>query len=236
VSPSPGVEILRFGERALLVRLADQAQVHALGRALLPDLLAGRLEDVVPGDRTLLVTFEGTDAAEASVRQLLADAGRRDAEDRRAIDGRPLRHRTIPVVYGGEGGPDLEATAELSGLSPQALIERHAGRDYPVLFLGFAPGFAYCGELPADLAVPRLDAPRTSTPPGSVAVAEGYTGIYPAAFPGGWRVIGWTPVLLFDPGADPPTYLLPGDTVRFIPVGRADLPDAPFRAPDWSPQ
>jgi len=229
-----GIDILRFGERALLVRTPDQARVHTLAAGLLDDLQAGRLEDVVPGDRTLLVQFDGTDAGEATARRALADAERRGDPAGSTTRARAPRQRIIPVHYGGADGPDLDATAALAGMSPQALVERHTGRDYPVLFLGFAPGFAYCGDLPVELVMPRLDTPRTTTPPGSVAVAEGYTGIYPASLPGGWRVIGRTPVVLFDPTADPPTYLLPGDTVRFTAVDRGALPAAPHRAGDWS--
>lgn len=229
-----GIDILRFGERALLVRTLDQARVHALAAGLLDDLSAGRLEDVVPGDRTLLVQFDGTEAGESSARRALADADGRADPGVGPASGRAPRLRTIPVHYGGEDGPDLEAMAALAGIWPQDLIERHTSRDYPVLFLGFAPGFAYCGDLPAELVVPRLDTPRTTTPPGSVAVAEGYTGIYPANLPGGWRVIGRTSIVLFDPTADPPTYLLPGDTVRFTAADRGALPAAPHRAADWS--
>lgn len=224
--------IHRFGERALLVTAADQAVVHALAAALLDDLAAGRLEDVVPGDRTLLIQYDGTDEGERGARHTLAEAAR----PRRAGPGRPgsPRRRVIPVCYGGPHGPDLEATAAWAGISEAGLIERHAGRDHPVLFLGFAPGFAYCGGLGPDIVVPRLSTPRTTTPPGSVAVAEGYTSVYPANLPGGWPVIGWTPVVLFDPSADPPTYLLPGDTVAFQAIEESELPAAPYRPADWT--
>jgi KipI family sensor histidine kinase inhibitor len=228
------IDVLRFGERALLLRVPDQARVHALATALLADLAAGRLDDVVPGDRTLLLTFDGTDSGERAARTSLAAAERRlDQVGAAATDPAP-RHRVIPVRYGGSDGPDLVEAAALAGCSPQELVQQHAGRDYTVQFLGFAPGFPYCGDLPDGLVVPRLATPRTATRAGSVAIAERYTGIYPASLPGGWRVIGWTPVVLFDPAADPPTYLLPGDTVRFEGVEGAELPAAPYRPPDWS--
>ena len=224
----------RFGERALLVHADDQASVHALAAALVADLEDGRIEDVVPTDRTLLLRFDGTDAGERMAREALRAADeRRHRADWLATRPRP-RHRTIPVCYGGANGPDLDETAAIAGLSTRELIARHAGGAYTVLFLGFAPGFPYLGGLPAGLAVPRLTTPRTETRRGSVAIAEGYSGIYPANLPGGWRVIGWTPVLLFDPAADPPTYLLPGDEVRFEAVDEGDLPAEPYRPADWA--
>lgn len=225
--------IHRIGERALLVTAADQAAVHALAASLLDDLAAGRLEDVVPGDRTLLVEYDGTDEGERGARHALAEAARAHPAGPGHAGPVP-RRRVIPVCYGGVGGPDLEETAARAGISAAALIERHAGRDHPVLFLGFAPGFAYCGGLAPDIVVPRLSVPRTTTPPGSVAVAEGYTSVYPANLPGGWPVIGWTPVMLFDPSADPPTYLLPGDTVMFEATEESELPAAPHRPADWT--
>ena len=143
------------------------------------------------------------------------------------------RVREIPVVYGGEFGPDLPEVAHLTGLSQSDVARRHAATDFEVLLLGFAPGFPYLGELPAELEVPRLSTPRTRTPAGSVAVAGRYSGIYPVAAPGGWRVIGRTPLRLFDPSRTPPAYLLPGDRVTFRPIGRDELESVVPTAADW---
>ena len=224
----------RLGERALLLRVDAQARVHAIADALMDDLRAGSLDDVVPGDRSLLLLFDGTDTGERAARGALGGAIER-VRAAGSIDTRSTpRHRVIPVAYGGRDGPDLEATASLAGVTAAELIELHTGRDHAVLFLGFAPGFAYLGEVAAGIVMPRLTTPRTTTRAGSVALAEAYTGIYPASLPGGWRVIGWTPVVLFDPAADPPTYLAPGDTVRFERVAADELPTAPYRPADWS--
>lgn len=201
-----------LGERALLVRPADQPAVLALAAALLDDLATGRVTDVVPGDRSLVVEFDGTEAGELAARAAIADA------QARPPTGRDTRQHTIPVRYGGADGPDLVEAAALAGLTPEACIELHTSRDHPVLFVGFAPGFPYIGGLAPELVLPRLAVPRTSTPPGSVAIAEEYTGIYPASLPGGWRVIGRTDARLFDPTADPPALLQPGDLVRFEAV------------------
>lgn len=149
------------------------------------------------------------------------------------VAGAARRLREIPVCYGGEYGPDLDEVAELTGLSAEEVVARHAGSALRVAFLGFAPGFAYIGDLPVDLAVPRLATPRTVTPAGSVALAGTLTGIYPAELPGGWRVIGRTPIALFDPRRDPPTYLGPGDAVRFRPMAPESFGTVAGAPPDW---
>ncbi len=129
----------------------------------------------------------------------------------------------IPVVYGGESGPDLEDVARYAGMAPERVVELHASAQYLVYFLGFSPGFPYLGGLPAALAVPRLEAPRTRVPAGSVAIGGGQTGIYPVESPGGWRIIGRTPLLMFDSRQDPPALLAMGDRLRFVPVHEARL-------------
>jgi 5-oxoprolinase (ATP-hydrolysing) subunit B len=128
------------------------------------------------------------------------------------------RRHEIPVRYGGADGPDLEGVAAEVGLRPSEVVELHAGTMYEVLFLGFAPGFAYLGEVPARLVAPRLATPRIRVPAGSVAVASTMTAVYPQASPGGWRILGRTDTSMFDPEAAPPARLRPGDRVRFVPV------------------
>ena len=120
--------------------------------------------------------------------------------------------------YGGDDGPDLDAVAMECGLSVDRVIELHVATAYEVLFAGFAPGFAYLGELPAELRVPRLATPRTRVPAGSVAIAGAMAAIYPQASPGGWRLLGRTDARLFDPTAMHPALLRPGDRVRFVPA------------------
>jgi len=128
---------------------------------------------------------------------------------------RPGRELVIPVAYGGDFGPDLAEVAERTGLSPEKVIARHTAAEFLVYLLGFSPGFAYMGGLPAELAVPRRTVPRTSVAPGSVGMVNDQTCIYPQATPGGWNLIGRTPWALFDPAKDPPTRLRAGDRVRF---------------------
>jgi inhibitor of KinA len=124
----------------------------------------------------------------------------------------------IPVVYGGDDGPDLAAVAAHARLDPTEVVRLHTAADHVVGMIGFAPGFPYLLGLPAALAIPRRATPRTRVPAGSVAIAERQTGIYPRPSPGGWHVIGRTPRTMFDAHRDPPALLRAGDIVRFVPV------------------
>jgi inhibitor of KinA len=126
----------------------------------------------------------------------------------------------IPVCYGGEFGPDLKDVAELHGMTPESVIQFHATATYRVYFLGFAPGFAYLGELPDALVTPRLATPRRRVPAGSVGIAGNQTGVYPIATPGGWRLLGRTPVAMFRPDRAEMSLLAIGDRVRFVPTSR----------------
>lgn len=145
-----------------------------------------------------------------------ADAERKVAElvsalDRVAVEGGRLVE--IPTHY---DGPDLAETAERSKLSVNELIGVHAGREYSAFFLGFLPGFAYCGLLDPRIVAPRLTRPRERVPAGSVAIADGQTSVYPFDSPGGWRLIGRTEVRVFDSTREPPVLIRPGDRVRFV--------------------
>lgn len=211
------------GERGEAAAAAWAASVAA---ALAADPVPG-VAELVPGLRSVLVELDRAAAPE----RLMAEIEARVAA---APSSAPAgRERIIPVVYGGEHGPDLDEVARLCGLAAAEVIELHARGSLRVLFGGFAPGFAYLGHLPPQLRIDRLATPRTRTPAGSVAIAGGLTGIYPAELPGGWRVIGRTPVALFDPRRDPPAYLVAGDEVRFEPMRASDWPERPLEADDW---
>jgi KipI family sensor histidine kinase inhibitor len=199
-----------FGESAFLVELDGPEAAQGLRRALLAEPIEG-VTGLVPGRASLLVEFDALAPDVASLEAALASVA--------PAPEAAGRERRIPVVY---DGPDLAEVAQLIGLPVAAVIEAHAAREHRVLFGGFAPGFAYVGGLPESWRIPRLATPRTQTPAGSVAVADGMTGIYPAELPGGWRVIGRTPVTLFDPRREPPVYLEPGDRVRFEPLAVED--------------
>jgi KipI family sensor histidine kinase inhibitor len=214
--------IAPFGESALQVVLGEVddemtlPRVHALAQRVAVDRAAGQpWGAAVPGLTTLLVPFEprawSIDEAKARLLTQLADLSVEAGERH------PETHR-IPVRYGGEAGPDLATVAERLGLTPDQVIELHTSAIYRVAIVGFMPGFAYLGDLPEALRLPRRDTPRARVPAGSVAIAERQTAIYPATTPGGWHLLGRTDVRPWDIEHDPPGLLRPGDQVRFEPV------------------
>jgi KipI family sensor histidine kinase inhibitor len=193
----------RAGDRGWLLELPpDLAPAHVA--AGLRDALGGRLQDVVPGHCTVLVV------GDARVQELL-DA----VEAGAAAAPVEVGEIAIPVAY---DGPDLVEVAELTGFSQEEVARRHAGATYTAAFLGFAPGWAYLSGLDERLVVPRRLEPRERVPAGSVAIAGPYSGVYPRVTPGGWRLIGRTDVVLFDPGRARPSLITPGDRVRFVPL------------------
>ncbi len=182
----------------------------------------GEVLDVAPGSTAVRVTFRparGVTRAqvESAVLEVVASA----LQDRNART--QPRSVAIPVCYGGELGPDLAWLAERAGVSEAAAISMHASADHSVRFLGFAPGFAYIAGLPPALHAPRMDSPRTRVRAGSVGIAGDRTGIYPSASPGGWRLIGTTPLRMFDPKRDPASLLQAGDRVLFQPIPRDEF-------------
>ena len=207
-----------LGDAAVSVRpraseaLVANADVHRLAARLRRAALKG-VRDVVPGMRELVVHIEPLRCDLDGIARAL-DAGGDDASEPADAVDRPVID--VPVVYGGDGGPDLAAVAAACGLTPEEVCRRHAAAEYIVCFVGFLPGFPYLGPLDPSLRVPRRETPRPRVPPGAVAVAGEYTGVYPWASPGGWHLIGRTDIALFDLDADPPARLLPGDRVRFV--------------------
>ena len=197
------MRLLPSGERAVLVEVRDLDEVLALADPL--RTLAG-VVDVVPGERTLLVTVADPSQLPA-VRGALADVV---APPSGSLTATTVE---IPVTY---DGPDLADVAALTGLTEHQVVEAHLGTTWRVGFGGFAPGFAYLVGGDPRLEVPRRTEPRPSVPAGAVGLAGCYSGIYPRSSPGGWQLIGRTDAVLFDPAADPPALLQPGMTVRFV--------------------
>jgi KipI family sensor histidine kinase inhibitor len=202
--------IMRAGAAALLIEVDDLDSAHRLHDAVRQAGWAG-IVDVVPGERTVLVSVDPGRCALDSLAARLAELEppeRRDAEAA-AVE--------IETVY---DGADLAAVAELAGTSVEEVIRRHASADYVVAYLGFSPGFGYLTGLDETLRVPREETPRTSVPAGSVAIAGPYTAVYPTASPGGWRLLGRTSRVLWDTDRDPPALLRPGARVRFVRAAR----------------
>ncbi|ASJ12893.1 5-oxoprolinase subunit PxpB [Thermococcus thioreducens] len=206
-----------LGDSALLVSFGEviyeevNDRIHSLAKAIEKAGFEWLME-VVPAYSSLLVVYDPIKTSytqvEDAVKSFL-DAGIE------SFEGRLVE---VPVVYGGKYGPDIEFVAEHNGLTVDDIIEIHSRPVYRVYFLGFLPGFAYLGGMDERIATPRLERPRIKVPAGSVGIAGKQTGIYPLESPGGWRLIGRTPLRLFDPSKEPPTLLRPGDRVRFVPV------------------
>ena len=217
-------ELRHASDHSLLVTFAEEISLvsHQLVKtaflALQRDGLPG-VTNLHPAYASLLVSYEPASIDREELRALVAE--RLETVDLTELPEAPVRE--IPVVYGGEGGPDLKAVADGCGLAEAEVVRQHASGAYVVSFLGFSPGFPYLAGMPAAIAVPRHPTPRTRVEAGSVAIAGTQTGIYPLASPGGWQVIGRTPLELFDPGRMPPALLAIGDRVRVVPVPVAEF-------------
>jgi inhibitor of KinA len=208
-------------DSSLLVRFGESASPASFRAVtwLFRKLRAARdsrIRNIHPAYASVLVDFDPLQISHEAVRERIEDSIRHESEMSEAPT--PVE---VPVCYDAEFGIDTQFVAEHSGLDPNEVARMHHSADYVVCFLGFSPGFAYLGGLPPELECSRLDSPRKHVPAGSVGIAGGQTGIYPIDSPGGWRIIGRTPTRMFDPLADPPTLLQPGDTVRFVPIDRA---------------
>lgn len=201
--------IVPFGEGALLVELEQRIHPDVAWRAA---AIADRWEALghgaaIPTYASVVLRYD----------PLAIDGAAAETAARGIVDARGERPFSrvfeIPTRY---DGPDLDDVARLSGLTTEEVIAAHTSREHLVFFLGFMPGFAYCGGLDPRIVATRLPSPRTRVPAGSVGVVDGQTAIYPMTSPGGWRLIGATDVPVFDPARDPPALFRPGDAVRFI--------------------
>lgn len=219
---SESMELIAYGDSAILVKFASKGfsktivdKIHTLAKALRElDIW----EELVPGYDSLLVKYNPCrltlTAAQKAIEATLKTLPRQTTTTGRVID--------IPVCYGGEFGPDMENIQSSSGLSEAEIITRHSEEEYRVCMMGFIPGFTFLSQAPKALHHPRHNTPRLSIPAGSIGIAGWQTGVYGLESPGGWQIIGRTPLKLFDKDRDPPFLLNAGDTVRFVPVERFD--------------
>ena len=210
--------VLAYGDNAVLVHwevdgfdAAVSDHVHALGDALRE---GGAFTEVMPGYDSLVVSFDAGQLPLSAARNRVEAALRRVKPDAKA-GGRLVE---VSVHYGGEDGPDLDALATASGLSPDEVVRRHTARDYRVCMMGFIPGFAFLSEVDAALHHPRHASPRARVPAGSVGIAGWQTGIYGLDSPGGWQIIGRTDAVMFDAGRADPFLVQAGDRIRFVPA------------------
>lgn len=210
------------GDRCLLIGLGDTVdpetsrRVFAFVRRLKEQPIAG-VRDIVPAFTTVALHYQPEllgDSPFESLRALVLERLERPVETEQFAE----RTIDVPICYGGEMGRDLEDVAAQRGLSVEQVIDLHLQSLHRVYMLGFAPGFPFIGGLDPALVMPRRASPRTRIPPGSVGIARDQTCIYPLETPGGWNLIGRTPVRLFDPSTNPPCLLAPGDRVRFVRI------------------
>lgn len=218
------VRVMPFGDAAVLIVLGDaidpalSARVHRLAAAIHASAAGeagwGR---PVPAYASVLVPVDPIEpGVEHAVERLGAIATEADEAPLEIAPAAPAIE--LPTRYGGADGPDLEEVAAIHDLRPADVVELHGSVGYRVFFLGFAPGFAYLGPLPDAIATPRLATPRVRVPAGSVGIAGAQTGVYPFDSPGGWRIVGRTEVPVWEVRRDPPALLMPGATVRFVPI------------------
>ncbi len=212
-------EIRFASDHSLLIKLGCEiSRERQRGVAQLCAIIGasniGPVLNLHPAYSSLLITFDPRKMSPHSLQQ----TARQWLEKMKSAAVPAPQRIEIPVCYGAAYGPDLLDVAAHTGLSEDDVVHVHSSVDYFVYFLGFSPGFAYLGELPMQLSVPRLPSPRTRVPAGSVAIGGSQTGVYPVASPGGWRIIGRTPLALFQPYATPPTLLRMGDLVCFRPI------------------
>lgn len=218
------VNVITAGDSALVIELDERIdpEVNARAVSLAESIAAEKIigvRDVVPTYRSVAVYFDPLRVQYDRLRDYL---------DRIELDaGRATRHSAgtirIPVCYGSDLGPDLPAVAAFAGLSEQGVIDLHAAVPYRVFMLGFVAGFAYMGSVDSRIAMPRHSIPRVRVPLGSVGIAGVQTGIYPAETPGGWQLVGRTPVKPFDPTRAQPSLMKAGDTVQFYPITPAEF-------------
>ncbi|MDR1978526.1 MAG: 5-oxoprolinase subunit PxpB [Synergistaceae bacterium] len=229
--------LLRAGENCVVVEFGDgidlnvNVRVYGLRKKIEANPFPGLVE-TVPTYRSLAVCFDALRAPEGLEKLLL-----KMSEDLAAEEKGDEELLTIPACYEGDLAPDLERVASHTGLSPDEVVRRHTGRDCRCYMLGFVPGYSYLGGMDPSLETPRLKEPREKIPPGSVGIGGKQTGIYTIESPGGWNLIGTTPLRMFDPERDPAIFLNAGMWVRFVPIGRAEF-DALAResaTPGWKP-
>jgi len=210
-------KIVPLGDSSLLVQfgreidLSINRRVHALANLLDASPFEGMIE-TVPAYATLLVQYDPLVISFTKARGFLRE---KISQVDETVSRNP-RKLEVPVRYGGEFGIDLESVAGHLHLQVEDVIRIHTQRMYTVFMMGFTPGFPYMGKLDDALVMPRLETPRTRVPAGTVAIAGSQTGIYPVTSPGGWRLIGWTPLQLFDPNSKSPFLFAPGDEVKFV--------------------
>lgn len=218
------IKMYTAGDSSVLIVFGQEIspEINAQITALVHMMKAQHIEgvtDMIPAFASLLINYDprviSYDVLSARLEKLLKLEISGQASDSRIYE--------IPVCYGGAYGPDLQAIADHAGLSPEEVIQIHSSRDYLIYMLGFLPGFSYLGGLDERIHTPRLANPRIRIPAGSVGIGGSQTGIYPLDSPGGWQLLGLTPVKTYDPSREVPILFEAGDYIRFVPVSEEEF-------------
>lgn len=214
-------KVLPYGDAALHVQLHEGISEQGFQRVQyfftrMNNLKDHRILELIPTYHSVTVLYR-PNVSYQEMLNLVEEVYYQSLKDT-LVNRDLIRRVEIPVCYGEEFGPDLEYVAKYNGLSTKEVIDRHSAPEYLIYMLGFMPGFPYMGGLDPKLATPRLSRPRSRVPQGSVGIAGQQTGLYPLTSPGGWQLIGRTPLSLFDAKVEPPTFLLSGDRVKFVPI------------------
>ena len=220
------IKIYTAGDSSLLIEFEQKispeinAQITAVVRMIKAQQIEG-VTDMIPAFASLLINYDPRVISYAGLKSRLEKILKLEISG----EASSARIFEIPVCYGGEYGPDLQNIADHAGLSPEEVIRIHSGEDYLIYMLGFLPGFSYLGGLDERIHTPRLANPRIRIPAGSVGIGGSQTGIYPLDSPGGWQLLGMTPVKTYDPDREVPILFEAGDYIRFIPVSEEEYRD-----------
>lgn len=213
------IKYLPAGDKALLMEFGNEiakdinAKIRNVVRFLDEANLEG-IEEILPTYRSIMIMYDPIKMQYDELVKLLEIFSNKTAEGEKEI----IKIVEIPTLYGGEYGPDINFVAEHNNITMDEVIKVHTGTDYLVYMLGFTPGFTYLGGMSEKIATPRLSSPRKKIPAGSVGIAGSQTGMYPSETPGGWQLIGRTPLKLYNPENEPPVMLSAGDYVRYVSI------------------
>ena len=221
------IRFLFSGDSALVIEFGNEisADINKKIRKMMDDIKKENIDgiiELVPTYCSLLINYDVLKIDYNTLVEKLKTFLNNDVE---TTEGEEVTLVEIPTLYNDEFGPDLSYVAEYNKLSKEEVIKIHTGTDYLVYMLGFMPGFTYLGGMSEKIATPRLESPRLQIYPGSVGIAGKQTGMYPSMSPGGWRIIGRTPLKLYNPDSDTPVYISSGDYVRYVSISEEEYND-----------